>query len=408
MRIAFIATQDLTYPSGLGRYWPLSKELVRLGHHVTIIALHSNYRSLTTQDKHLIRSGVHIRYVGQMHVHQVGSRKFYFNPVRLLWVTAVATARLTWTALHTPTDVYHICKPHPMNGLAGLIASRIRRKPFYLDCDDYEATSNHFSANWQKTIVSLFEDTLPRIAWGVTTNTQFMVRRLSRLGVSKDAIIYVPNAVDRSRFATISREVVKDLAKELGLQDRKVILYLGSMSLSSHALDLLLAAFGIVHQHSPEAVLLLVGGGQDYTALQEQAVASGLKDAVRFVGRVPSEQCPLYYALADVSVDPVRNDATDRARSPLKLLESLAAGIPVITSDIGDRRQLLGESPLGLLAVPHDATSLATCILQILAKPRVDRTRSAQCQNRTLPLYWDQRAAHFADVYRNAPQLRNT
>ncbi len=46
MRILFLLTQDLDSPSGAGRYQPMAKYLTKLGHQVTIAALHSNYFSL--------------------------------------------------------------------------------------------------------------------------------------------------------------------------------------------------------------------------------------------------------------------------------------------------------------------------------------------------------------------------
>ena len=51
MRIHFLLTQDLESPSGLGRYFPMARELVRLGHQVTISALHSDYANLKHKDE---------------------------------------------------------------------------------------------------------------------------------------------------------------------------------------------------------------------------------------------------------------------------------------------------------------------------------------------------------------------
>ena len=48
----------------------------------------------------------------------------------------------------------------------------------------------------------------------------------------------------------------------------------------------------------------------------------GVQERVCFVGRVPPDRAPLYYRLADVSIDPVRADEASQARSPLRLFES--------------------------------------------------------------------------------------
>ena len=99
MRIAFLLAQSLETPSGLGRYWPLAKELTRLGHQVTILALHHN-RSELGQAR-FVREGVTVHYVGQMHVRRVGARKLYFGPFRLIVnviTSALSMAATTMTA----------------------------------------------------------------------------------------------------------------------------------------------------------------------------------------------------------------------------------------------------------------------------------------------------------------------
>lgn len=59
--IVFFLTQDLQSPSGLGRYLPWAKYLVREGYRVTILALHSSFDSLS--EREFINDGVQVRYV---------------------------------------------------------------------------------------------------------------------------------------------------------------------------------------------------------------------------------------------------------------------------------------------------------------------------------------------------------
>ena len=395
MHIAFLLTQSLSSPSGLGRYWPISKELVRLGYEVTVVALHHD---LTRVGKRrFIQAGVHVWYVSQMHVRKIADRKLYFSPARMVAVSAAATWHLMWAALRTPADVYHVAKPHPMNSIAGYVASRVKRKPLLVDCDDYEATSSRFGRPWQRTIVAAFEDRMPRLAQAITVNSRFMAARLQALGISGDRIVYVPNAVDRERFAAADGRKAEHLRQELGLRGRRVILYVGSLSLASHAVDLLLEAFAKVRAVVPEAVLLVVGGGEDGDRLQRQSRNLGVQDDVLFVGRVPPALVPHYFQMADVSADPVRNDDSARARSPLKVFESLAVSTPVVTGDVGDRREAIGEAN-GVLVRPGDADALAAGILHVLQSSLL--SVPGQCAGQQVRLFWDELARDFERVYR--------
>ena len=84
MHIALLLTQDLESPNGLGRSFPIAKELVRAGHKVTILALHSNFASLAPHELSFVQEEVHVKYVAQMHVQKIGSHKYYFKPWRLI------------------------------------------------------------------------------------------------------------------------------------------------------------------------------------------------------------------------------------------------------------------------------------------------------------------------------------
>ena len=397
MRILFLLTQDLESPSGLGRYYPLARELTHLGHQVTIAALHSNYRSL---ENHCFEvDGVRVWYVAPMHVSKIGNVKSYYPASKLLLLTAWATWQLIRAVLTIPADIVHIGKPHPMNSLAGLIAKYLRGRQVYLDCDDSETGAGHFSSRWQKMGVEFFEKKMPFWVDFITTHTYFNRGRIVGSGVSPERVFYLPNGVDRTRFIPPAPATLQELRNQLGLKGKKVVLFLGSLSRPSHPVDLLLEAFKQVSQAEPLARLLLVGGGEDYDYLVTQVQQMGLSDVVLLPGRVSPDQVVLYYHLADVSVDPVRDDDAARGRSPLKLFESWACGVPFVSADVGDRQRLLGSPPAGLLAQPGDAESLANAIHQILSDPGMAETFRRRGLERVGAYYWDQLAVELEMMY---------
>lgn len=389
-------TQSLESPSGIGRYGPLCRELSRLGHNVAILALHHDWPSLNCRQ--FVKDGVQVYYVGQMHVRKVDNCKLYFRSPTLVWIAALATLNLTRMALCVPSDIYHIGKPHPMNGIAAILARIVDGRPIYLDCDDYEAGSNRFQNNWQKRAVALFEDKLPQFATGVTVNTRFVLRRLGEMGYPSDRIFFVPNGVDRQRFSNqfMDRTLLR---QQLELSDyRKVVAYVGTMSLANHAVDLLIEAFAIVQRYEPRAVLLLVGGGEDYKKLKIYSEALGLQRSVRFVGWVSPDKVPMYYYVADLSVDPSRDTLAERARCPLKVVESLAAGTPVVTASVGDRPEMLASGG-GLIVPPGDPKALAEAILAILQDDALRTHLSLEALAVREKYYWDQLVYNFSKVY---------
>ena len=161
----------------------------------------------------------------------------------------------------------------------------------------------------------------------------------------------------------------------------------------------MLKAFFRVRQSVSDVNLMLVGGGDDYPRLKELTKQMELSDAVLFCGRVSPDEVVSYYYLADVSVDPIYDDGAAHGRSPIKLFESWACGIPFVTSDVGDRSILLGDPPAGLLTRPGDSSLLAEAIIQILKNPKLSKNISQQGLKRVEDYYWDKLVKNLVKAY---------
>jgi glycosyltransferase involved in cell wall biosynthesis len=397
LRILFLLTQSLTDPSGLGRYWPLARQMTKLGYQVEIAALHPAYHTLRQRD--FVREGVKISYVAQMHVRQEGNRQLYFNTPQLFLVTALATLALTRAALRSHADVIHIAKAQPMNGFAGWLGARLHRQHLYLDYDDDEAASNRFSSEWQRRVVKWCEDRLPQAVRGVTVNTSYLRERCLGLGVPASKIFLVPNGFDPDRFPTPASNEIESIRARWGLTGKQVVLYLGSLNLANHPILLLLDAFELVHRRIPSALLFLAGGGEAYDRIVQEIEVRGLQDAVIMAGRIESQAVAGIYAASHLVVDPVLDDNIARARSPLKIVESLAMGIPVVTGDVGDRAAMLEYGRAGILVKPGSADALAGGIISALSDRTCYNSMVERAQALSEQFRWDHLVHEFVKVY---------
>src|SRR4030066_1481350 len=288
-----------------------------------------------------------------------------------------------------------------MNSIAGLFGRVRSPQGLCVDCDDYEAGSMHFTATWQKWLVTQVEQRMPRVGRLVTVNTQFMHQKLIDWGVSEDKILYLPNGVDSERFSQTDAAKIDELRQSFGLTGRHVVAYIGSMSLPSHPVDLLLNAFSLILNWYPESKLLLVGGGGDYPAIVEMAAQMGLGSSVVFTGRVAPQDVPLLYQLADVTVDPVYDNDAARGRSPLKLFESWASSVPFVTSRVGDRTSLLGTSLAGMLTDDCTAEAYAKSIMDVLSSAKLAEALCTRGLIEVKQYTWEHLAARLERAYKN-------
>lgn len=395
--LLMLLTQDLHSPSGLGRYFPWAKYLVREGFRVTILAPHSNYEELDQSEMEL--EGVKIRYVSQMHVRKINNKTEYFSPLQLIKVSLEITRALYRAGLDEPADLILIGKPHPMNGIAGLRLARRLNLPLIVDCDDYEAESNHTSSAWQKLVLRHFENNLPKKADLVTTNTYFMKNHLVSHGVASEKVAYLPNGVDTERFQIPPAEQVLKLKETLGLAGKRVVGYFGSLNLVNHPVDLLLRSFRRVAEKIEDARLLIVGGGKDLESLKSLSDRLGLTDDTVFTGRVKPHEMNLFYALAEVSVDPVNDTLADRGRCPLKIFESWKMGVPVVSSNVGDRGILMGNEMSALLATAGDEEQLAAVLVELLSDHHQLQEHKKNVAQRSLQFDWAAIASQSKTIF---------
>ena len=387
MRITFLLTQDLNSPSSLGRFFPLAKELAKLNYQIQILTLHSNYK--TQGIKKEILAGVKIHYLGQMQVLKIGNDKVYFRPFRFLYLMMIASIKFILYALFGNYDVLYIGKPHPMNGLGGLVGKYVRKKKIIVDCDDFESSVNRFAFQWQQKIVTYFENRLPLSADLVNTNTMFSLNRLKQLGVPEDKLYLLPNGIDRKRFAIQDKFKSEELKAKYALHGKIVIGYVGTIALTSHPIEQLLEAFSLLVDQHPEIHLLLIGGGEDIQFVKQRINELTLSEYVTLVGRINPEDIGQYYKLCDITVDPVLNNDVAKARLPVKMFESWATEVPFVTSDIGDRKKYLTNPMAGVCASDVTPNDLASAISKIIMDSELRNEIIANGITKAEQFYWD-------------------
>jgi glycosyltransferase involved in cell wall biosynthesis len=167
-----------------------------------------------------------------------------------------------------------------------------------------------------------------------------------------------------------------------------------------HGVDQLLDAFARIHPQHPQAVLLLVGGGPKEADVLERAARDDLRRHVLCTGHVAHADIPGLLDRFDIAVAPYL-PAEDFYFHPLKIVEYLAAGKPVIYPDQGDLGALVGEG--GLSYLPGSVHQLADRVAQLLDDPvlRNDLARSAALRGARLD--WSVIAQRVLDFAAGAP-----
>ncbi|TWU55674.1 glycosyltransferase family 4 protein [Rubripirellula reticaptiva] len=191
-------------------------------------------------------------------------------------------------------------------------------------------------------------------------------------GVESDRVLVLPNGADPVQFDPDRSGDIVRTRYQLG--DCTVIGFIGILR-RWHGVDLLIDAFGQIDLPVLPH-LLIVGDGPIQQDLADQVAAKGLQDRVTFTGRVPHDQMHDYLAAIDIAVSP---KATFYA-SPMKILESMAMGIPTVAADTPNIRDLIADGEDGLLFRPGDAGSLTAAIERLARDPSFARAIGNQAR----------------------------
>src|SRR3712207_3131942 len=109
MRITFLSTSSLDYPSPRGRWLPLAQELAKCGYDTRLALLHHTFDRLTHAQRRQKHAEVMVDYAGQMHVYGPIGQRRYFGPVQLLRVALLGAIGLARAAIRLGGDAVHVC-----------------------------------------------------------------------------------------------------------------------------------------------------------------------------------------------------------------------------------------------------------------------------------------------------------
>lgn len=231
----------------------------------------------------------------------------------------------------------------------------------------------------------------------VTVVSQDMVANLSGLtSRTGESPKVMPMGVDTNNFHPARRD--EALRQRLSISG-PFILFVGRLA-EKKGVRYLLQAMPDVLRDSPDCVLVVVGDGPLRGQLEALADELGISGYVRFVGGVPHEELPLYYASADIFVGPsVVAQGGDTEAFGVVFAEAMAAGRPIVASSVGGVTDIVVPGRTGLVVEPESPPALAEAIGQLLDSPAEARKIGALARRWVRRKFdWRNVAARYATL----------
>ncbi len=205
----------------------------------------------------------------------------------------------------------------------------------------------------------------------VVTLGETMRADIEARGVPRERVLVVPNAVDSSFLEPLPSGV--EVREGLGIGPEEFVVGTTTSCFGYEGLDVLLDAVADLRQRDEPVHALIVGDGPELPALRAQAERLGLAGRAHFTGRVPADRVRHHHAALDVFVVPRRDERVCRSVTPLKPVEAMAGGLPIVASDLPALREIVEPGVTGELIPAGESARLADAINK-LAYSRKKRT----------------------------------
>ena len=304
-------------------------------------------------------------------------------------LTTVASTPLSlalpWQLWRQQPDIVHLHFPYPLGEISQWVLRRGRAT----------VMTYHSDVIRQAGILRFYNPLLRRVLHDIDRifpTSEPYIQSSPYLRPLANHCTVIPLGVDIERFAHAPPDRVAAIrARYPG----PLLLFVGRLRYYK-GLNYLIEAMRQV-----SATLLIIGAGPEAAALGEQAYLLGVTDRVHFLGDISDEHLPAFYHAADLFVLP----SSQRSEAfGIVLLEAMAAGTPVISTELGTGTSWVNQhGRTGLVAPPCDPDALARTINKLLADPDRRREMGARAQNRAraefdLPVLVDRVLTVYTDA----------
>ena len=282
------------------------------------------------------------------------------------------------------------------NGFIGAVISKLCKIPLVITLHG----SDIFVSNLNPIFKGMAKWTVKQVCM-ITSVTPAFLPGLAALGVPPEKRCLIPNGVSPEVFPFPTDNELLGFRENLSISKDDLVLFgLGRMVLKK-GFEYLIEALPKIREKVPHVTLILGGDGSDLARLKSVAQEKGVSDMIRFTGTINRLEVPIYFYLCDLFVLPAVVDPKGNMDGcPIVILEAMACGKPVVSSNISGIPVVVQHDKTGLLVAEKDPEALATAIIALLEnKTQREQFGIAGHQRIREELTWTQTIEQFISIY---------
>jgi len=227
----------------------------------------------------------------------------------------------------------------------------------------------------------------------ILANSKAIRRYVNRVeGVPEDKIEVIYNGVHWSGTAKVSEGDSRGRKTRLDMNNEHPVIINVSNLRPIKGLDLFLKAAQILVSRHPDAVFLIVGHGDEKENLVRLTKNLGIRERVTFLGW--RDDVPNILGRCDLAVLSSHSEGLSNS-----IIEYMAAGLPVVCTDVGGNGELVENSVNGYLTPPNDENGMASAIASIIENPGMARKMAEESRRRARTMFTLEKCIQSTEKY---------
>ena len=291
---------------------------------------------------------------------------------------------------YTTPNAVIATSPQPLTGVSAWGLARIKGATFVFEVRDL----------WPESILAVSDFDNRIVIWLLDQTVSFLYRRSDHLvvvsrafiepiveeGVDPTKIEYFPNGIDLEFYETDSDE--SPVLEQI--DDRFTVSYVGTIG-RAHGLSVVLDAAPKLE----DVQFVIVGDGAERAELEQRAAT---QENVVFTGRRPKEEVPSILRQSDAALVHLKPREIFETVIPSKLLEAMAAGLPIILGVRGEAERILTEADAGVTMEPGNEEELVEAVRYLQQEGRAQTFGANGREYVVAEFNWEHIAAEYLSL----------
>lgn len=274
--------------------------------------------------------------------------------------------------IHGKYDVIVVTSPPLFVGITAFVLSKIKGLPFVFEIRDlWPESAIDTGVLKNKAIIKFafwFEQFIYKKATLINVLTPaFRDKLINEKKVPKEKVIFIPNAADFSLAEEIDTEFdTEKFKKELQLEDKFVITYVGAHGVANHLIQLIDAAEKLTETN---VIFQLIGAGMKKEELLKEVAKRNLKNVI-FRDSVSKKEVFKYILASDVGASVLKKVDTFKTIYSNKSFDYMSCKKPILLAIDGVSRELVNAAGCGVYVEPENTNAIVQGVLGLLGKDK--------------------------------------